>query len=649
VRLIGQTADLPDLKPHLVQRLGGDAPTALILLDGLDEVADAAKRTLLLRAVHHFCARFRQTPLVITCRIRPWQAWQQAGIELKLPDFTIDKLDQAAITSFVERWHAELVWAGLYQPAAAAVAQQRLLTALADPTRTDLADMAGTPLLLTMMARVNYERGLPDSRAELYEWYMNQLLWEWERTKLDEKGQPTSLELLLRQGNVDSTSLDRKLSQLAYEVHASRGDRDTVDIARSTLRDALEAIHPGKDAAAKAGWAVQMLALLDDRTGLLRSLDNGFYQFTHRTFQEYLAARWLATGAALKKYKEKIDQEQWGEAIALALGYQCRVQRQYEDTLNVIFNLFPKVPSDELDWRRVLLLGQAYVRLLGPQKARESEQEEIASILIERIPTLLTAAMQNRDLPPHQRLAAGLLLTRGVDDPPGLGLDVDPPGLDDFVTAPGWGFQIARYPVTNKQFKRFVEADGYAERQWWSDPGWQAKVQWDWTQPRDWDDPTWNRNSQPVVGVSWYEADAYCAWLTAHLRSTGAIGAQEKVHLPTEAQWLTAAHADKHAYPWGDVFDPANANTKESNLQQTTHVHMYPAGVTAEGVCDLSGNVWEWSTDWHEGKYLYLKGGSYYGDKDNAKSSARSGNYPSLRYDFSGLRCVVVPIARVSF
>lgn len=81
--------------------------------------------------------------------------------------------------------------------------------------------------------------------------------------------------------------------------------------------------------------------------------------------------------------------------------------------------------------------------------------------MITRIP----AAMQNPALPARCRLEAGLLLTGGVTDPAGLGLDEDPPGLDDFVGAPAWPFKIGCYPVTNKQYARFVDAGGYDDAQ----------------------------------------------------------------------------------------------------------------------------------------------------------------------------------------
>ena len=117
------------------------------------------------------------------------------------------------------------------------------------------------------------------------------------------------------------------------------------------------------------------------------------------------------------------------------------------------------------------------------------------------------------------------------------------------------------------------------------------------------------------------------------------------MYLPTEAEWLTAAHAADHAYPWGDEFDATKANTKEGGLEQNSPVHMYPSGATPEDIYDLSGNVWEWSADWDEDKYPWLKGG--WDGKDQAKSSARGWGAPHDTYGYGGFRCVVVPISRV--
>jgi sulfatase-modifying factor enzyme 1/TIR domain-containing protein len=90
-------------------------------------------------------------------------------------------------------------------------------------------------------------------------------------------------------------------------------------------------------------------------------------------------------------------------------------------------------------------------------------------------------------------------------------------------------FAIAKYPVTNAQFAQFIEVKGYEQKKWWTEDGWQLREKKKWTQPRYWGDKKWNEVDCPVVGVSWYEALAFCHWLSE--------AAGEAILLPTEQQW----------------------------------------------------------------------------------------------------------------
>jgi hypothetical protein len=250
----------------------------------------------------------------------------------------------------------------------------------------------------------------------------------------------------------------------------------------------------------------------------------------------------------------------------------------------------------------------------------------------------LIARMQDTALSATARLEAGLRADA---------LGALPPGLDTFIQVPGLKLRIGKYPVTNAQFKRFVDAGGYKpenEGRWWSAKGIEYKHQEGWTQPRFWDDRKWNRATQPVVGVCWYEAEAYCNWLDE--TRTG-LRDDEYARLPTVAEWEAAARGGQpklrsgaQDYPWRGPFDPARANTKESNLGQTTPVHMYPAGATPEGVCDLIGNVWEWTGGSYEA--YRLVGGSYWNEAQPI--SAAKFRYLDGRFwiDGHGFRLVVV-------
>ena len=196
--------------------------------------------------------------------------------------------------------------------------------------------------------------------------------------------------------------------------------------------------------------------------------------------------------------------------------------------------------------------------------------------------------------------------------------------------------------MTNAQYRRFVDAGGYAEdKPWWTEEA-VKELAWDknWRKgPRLWGDPRFDRDIQPVVGVSWYEAVAYCEWLTAQMHAEGEIRHNEEVRLPTEAEWMRAAHSTHGGeYPWNGDFNLAFANTNESSLGQATPVHMYRCGKTTEEIWDLVGNVWEWL----QTPEARLKGGSWSHGANSAVASAWGNGEPDDWDIDDGFRVVVV-------
>lgn len=158
-----------------------------------------------------------------------------------------------------------------------------------------------------------------------------------------------------------------------------------------------------------------------------------------------------------------------------------------------------------------------------------------------------------------------------------------------WIEIPGKGYSIAKYPMTNAQFAEFIEAGGYDEPKWWNSKGWQHRKIEKWRFPRYWSDKNWNRDEQPVVGVSWYEAEAFCNWLSAIT--------QEQIRLPNQNEWEFAAGYPSISYPWGDRWDCSKCCCSVSPCIQhrTVSVRNYEGlGDSAFGVVDMLGNVWEW-------------------------------------------------------
>jgi gamma-glutamyl hercynylcysteine S-oxide synthase len=221
-------------------------------------------------------------------------------------------------------------------------------------------------------------------------------------------------------------------------------------------------------------------------------------------------------------------------------------------------------------------------------------------------------------------------------------------------------FRIGRTPITNATFLTFTEGGGYERREWWSDEAWAWKEEYDITHPQGWargTDGEWRRwtmdgwvsldPDEPVVHVSWFEADAFA-------RAHGA-------RLPTEAEWEKAATWDQAAnaarpYPWGDAPVTGRANL-DHGLLGLAPAGAYPEGASPYGVLGMLGDVWEWTSSDFVGypgfvahpykeysevffgsDYKVLRGGSWATRGRVATPSFRNWDLPQRRQIFSGVR-----------
>ncbi len=218
------------------------------------------------------------------------------------------------------------------------------------------------------------------------------------------------------------------------------------------------------------------------------------------------------------------------------------------------------------------------------------------------------------------------------------------------VSHPFW---IGKYPVTNSQYERFLNAPDFSNPVYWLDflkfdnkcqpMGNWGKSGLDFLQeelrkeksktllPRFWDHTDFGKSNphHPVVGISWYEANAYCEWLFQnwnHLpegRENRSLKPQ-LIRLPLETEWIVAAGGDTPAerYPWDEAGSVTTslksillrANVEERRLDHTTPVYAYPLGKSPFGVMDMTGNVWEWQANYFikDFEWLAFRGGSWY-------------------------------------
>ncbi|NCC32548.1 MAG: hypothetical protein EOM24_11090, partial [Chloroflexia bacterium] len=248
-------------------------------------------------------------------------------------------------------------------------------------------------------------------------------------------------------------------------------------------------------------------------------------------------------------------------------------------------------------------------------------------------------------------------------------------------------YWIAQHPVTNAQWQCFIDAGGYRTRRYWSRAGWRwLRCGWEpagaystpqsiaviilgpffdplvglllrrqpfsQPHPESWDDPNWNGANQPVTGISFYEAEAYCRWLQD---ATG-----HPFRLPTEAEWEKAARGpDGRRYPWGNAWADGLCNSSEARLNKPSPVGSFPAGTSVYDAHDMAGNVWQWcATRWKStypgrkpdvndrlldliawwAKAFVIRGGAYWNSAQSVRASYRNDDDPRSRDGDSGLR-----------
>ena len=669
VPLRGWTREQQKLHDYVCEQIGTlgrylealrDQRRAFLLLDGMNEIP-SGQRELKAEQIKQCANDERYRGVVVSCRERDFQD----DFRLPFDTLTLLPLSPVRIQAFLQRYNdakhghdrgAELAAQQFWQLAGgpdmqsvwrtwehAGASFEQFWSAPEIPRsapnvynatshREDelwrqirfdargLLRLAANPYLLTILAQLEEP---PANRAVLFDGFL-QMLYARERKACDDSHRP-------------APDWPRWIDMLAAMAEAfqrnseaARADSTVVSMARGNCPQSLT------DA---------MLNFSIDASVLRR--EGAAISFAHQLLQEYLASRVLlnASRGQHRSAAEFWPAAVWWQRNGWEVVAEIAAESLADDApaLHALIEWLaaanPEVACDA--WRRV---------------GEPALPETLAAIAQRWCPRLTDIKSQPQ---PAARASIGRALGRfGLDRRAGIGLGDGVPDID-WVTIPGDqsfvyqkserlklpAFRIARYPVTNLQYQAFIDAGGYADKRWWT----KLATRFDAPEPPAWDEP-----NSPRETVSWYEAIAYCRWLSERLALP--------VTLPTEHQWERAARGPNgREYPWGNAYRVGAANCREtaeqgagSDIMRTTAVGLYPHAASFESILDLAGNVWEWCLNEFDEpthtritgeKAQALRGGSWFIDPGWCRAARRYVNRPGYRNGFVGFRvCCGSPI-----
>jgi len=620
----------------------------VFLFDGLDEVTDDALREKVFKILDRVRREWPRARVVVTSRPFDTERLQSMGFAVA----RVEPLDGEGIRAFLDHWVASFQSAprGYRETLDGAIGGSPIIR-----------ELAQNPMMLTCLCVLHWnDFELPHGRAGVYEAILAWLL-KARRAQREKERFPQAFA-------------EYAFPALAYSMMTGPEKKVVIDVADAA--DIVEAEAIGRYGA-EFGHGAQSARRLREWlrweclwSGILEEVGRGRVRFRHLTFQEYYAAAQLAQlkqdpngeGAWWPIVEPRLADAQWRETVDMFPA--CLLKdgpKRVDLLLDRVLGLGGDAPSLADDARAVGVVGRLLVHLdvstygYRPTVAIKNRHARA----VERVMPIFTKAGAAK-VPWQERLAVAEALGRAGDprlhDPPRKRML--PVGLQ----GSGRPVLLGKYPVTVEEYRHFVGQRGYEERRYWvgedREEGWEVRDRERWEGPGGWMHQLTAPN-RPVVGVSWYEAVAYCAWLA---EQTG-----EAFRLPKEAEWQAAAtrrdfsillvgEGDRQlrggpggAYPWGNAKPtPELANFRDSGVYSATSVGIYPAGAAVNGHLDMAGNVWEWCVDRVSRQRQVsppehppgrtLRGGGCRSGGDPLRSAVCVGSYADHRADDVGLR-----------
>lgn len=649
-------------------------PGCLVLLDGLDEVSDRTCRRQLCEWIDMAFHAYGPSRFMVTCRFTGYREVDGVALQAPAAHVEVRDFEPEQQRAFLRQWFLAVdreTGAVGKTPSPAEEESLRtdaerqanaVMTYLSEEKNRSLRELAGTPMLLQIMAIIWKERhNLSGSRATLYDECMKYLL---EYRDIHKKIEPL----------LNADQARRVLLPLALWLQRDkRSDEATLEEVEWQIADPIFRVKP----------LLKPREFLDnvrDRAGVLvGATGKDAYTFQHKTFREYLAAVALANfddGAAV--LVKNFADDWWKETLLFAAGLTSSEigSRFFRQFLGDSHNDGPTAPLLLDALRETIEKPQSAIIAAIQNKSLTWQQRynalrclqhlELGEAAVARFPELIAdlSAEEDRRLTP---LIAELLRSWGLElaSPEMISSNLLVVPFEDraeYLLIPGGRYTfsvtgkpvtvpdlyVAKYPVTNRRYELWLQTLTEEQRKT--------------CRSRYADDRRFNGPDQPVVGIRWSYAMGYCGWVTSEWRKIHVDRQQVWFRLPTEIEWEWAAGGGTRLYPWGDEEPDETRANYGKMVGQTTPVGSYPAGATPAGLMDMAGNVWEWCLNDYEDSELMpdnladeqqqwlrggsnawkaLRGGSCYDGSSLCRCAGRSGLWPYGYWSFIGVRVAV--------
>jgi formylglycine-generating enzyme required for sulfatase activity len=678
----------------------------LILLDGLDEIDNKDRRKAACQWIKAMTVTLENARFVVTSRATGYRKLD--GIELEVSHMRADILDfsphQQALflrkwfrAVFLDEFNDEKLSISAWKSRQEKLADRRskaIIDFLGVEKNKSVRELAAVPMLLQIMAIIWQDRQLlPESRSELYDAALNYLL--------DYRDRRRDIKPVLR-----AEKARRILAKTAlWMQEVLRKDEVKREEMHRFVQTVLNKFQLVQEAEA-------FCVNLRDRAGLIADYDKDNYIFRHKSFREFLAALQLVNDAGkpdrleslvacldddwweetLRFFMSKADDEVFDRFMRLLFQPGSPVSGKLDaHSQNLLRNLVLDAPLKRIDGLKECLNNEELndnqrryimdcLKTIGTPEAIQTIEQADKALLdesnISYAEDIVLEAVTVKEGQPVKVVDKEIGLTGDSFRNPFEGNVeyIKIPGgtytysvTREFVRVPD--FHLCKYPVTNQRYRRFIAyMDGkekeFGQRLRHEDftrrllklsdylgtdlEGWQEKFR-----SRYDDDKKFNGADQPVVGVTWYAARAYCFWLScleAAAKESERLQDIEYLaslyRLPTETEWEWAAGGEPDGtvrkYPWlankGEP-TPELANYGQ-NVSATTPVGRYPEGATPTGLMDMAGNVWEWMGNYSSDSknFFALRGGSWDGVAEFLRCSARSNFVPRYEWNNYGFR-----------